>query len=50
MEQRNERMKDLEFDEIVSIEEVQNPTNYAYDLTVEDTRNFDLYNSICAAD
>ena len=50
MEQRDMRMKDLEFDEIVSIEEVQNPTNYAYDLTVEDTRNFDLYNSICAAD
>jgi intein/homing endonuclease len=50
MEQRNERMKDVEFDEIVSIEEVQNPTQYAYDLTVEDTRNFDLYNSICAAD
>ena len=50
MEQRDMRMKDLEFDEIVSIEEVQNPTQYAYDLTVEDTRNFDLYNSICAAD
>ena len=50
MEQRDMRMNDLEFDEIVSIEEVQNPTQYAYDLTVEDTRNFDLYNSICAAD
>jgi DNA-directed RNA polymerase beta' subunit len=50
MEPRNDRMMDLQFDPIVSIEEVQNPTSYAYDLTVEDTRNFDLYNGLCVAD
>ena len=46
MEPREGRMKDLQFDPIVSIEEVQNPTSYAYDLTVVDTRNFDLYNGL----
>ena len=50
MEQRNDRMVDLQFDQIISIEEVPNTTNYAYDLTVEDTRNFDIYNGICMAD
>jgi DNA-directed RNA polymerase beta' subunit len=50
MEERKERMMDLEFDQIVSIEEVPNPTKYAYDLTVEDTRNFDLYNGLCMLD
>jgi len=50
MELRGTRMPDLLFDEIVSIEEVQNTTSYAYDLTVEDTRNFDIYNGICMRD
>jgi DNA-directed RNA polymerase beta' subunit len=50
MEPREGRMTDLEFDEIISIEEVVNPTKYAYDLTVEDTRNFDLYNGLCLRD
>ena len=50
MEQRNGNMIDLQFDQIVSIEEVPNTTNYAYDLTVEDTRNFDCYNAVCIAD
>ena len=50
MEPRNSSMPDLLFDKIVSIEEVQNTTNYAYDLTVEDTRNFDCYNGICCRD
>jgi DNA-directed RNA polymerase beta' subunit len=49
-ENRNDMMMDLEFDEIVSIEEVANTTNYAYDLTVEDTRNFDCINGVCCAD
>ena len=50
MQDRNDSMPDLLFDQIVSIEEVSNTTNYAYDLTVEDTRNFDLYNGICCRD
>jgi DNA-directed RNA polymerase beta' subunit len=50
LEPRDERIPDLEFDQIVSIEEVSNTTNYAYDLTVEDTRNFDIYNGLCLAD
>ena len=50
MEPRAERCPDLEFDQIVSIEEVPNTTDYAYDLTVEDTRNFDCKNGINLAD
>ena len=50
MEPRDGRMMDLQFDPIVSIEEVQNPTSYAYDLTVVDTRNFDLYNGLSLKD
>jgi len=50
MEARNDRMPDILFDEIVSIEEVPNTTPYAYDLTVEITRNFDCYNGLCEND
>jgi DNA-directed RNA polymerase beta' subunit len=50
MESRNGRMPDLDFDQVVSIEEVPNTTPYAYDLTVEDTRNFDCYNGLCMRD
>ena len=50
MEDRDERMMDLKFDTIVSIEEVANTTPYAYDLTVEETRNFDCYHGICVRD
>jgi DNA-directed RNA polymerase beta' subunit len=50
MQQRVDLMPDLLFDKIVSIEEVQNTTNYAYDLTVENTRNFDCYNGVCLRD
>jgi DNA-directed RNA polymerase beta' subunit len=50
MEPRDGKMMDLEFDQIVSIEEVPNTTSYAYDLTVEDTRNFDLYNGMSVRD
>ena len=46
MEPRNDRYVDIEFDKIISIEEVSNTTNYAYDLTVEDTRTFDCINGI----
>lgn len=50
MQSRNTNCPDMLFDQIISIEEVSNTTNYAYDLTVEDTRNFDIYNGICMAD
>jgi DNA-directed RNA polymerase II subunit RPB1 len=50
MEPRNGRCADLEFDKILSIEEVENTTAYAYDLTVEDTRNFDCANGLCVRD
>ena len=41
---------DVLFDKIVSIEEVPNTTNYAYDLTVEDTRTFNIYNGLTIFD
>jgi len=50
MEPRDGRCIDLEFDRIVSIEEVPNTTDYAYDLTVEDTRNFDCANGLSQKD
>jgi DNA-directed RNA polymerase beta' subunit len=46
MENRNNRFPDIEFDKIVSIEEVSNTTDYAYDLTVEETRTFDCINGV----
>ena len=50
MELREGRCPDLEFDQIVSIEEVPNTTDYAYDLTVEETRNFDCINGLSLVD
>jgi len=50
MQARDGRCSDLEFDQIISIEEVPNTTPYAYDLTVEDTRNFDCMNGLCCLD
>ena len=47
---RNGLYLDMEFDELISIDEVPNTTNYAYDLTVEDTRNFDCYNGVALRD
>lgn len=44
------RMPDVFFDEVISIEEVPNTTEYAYDLTVADTKNFNLYNGLCVRD
>ena len=38
------------FDKIKNIEEVSNTTNYAYDLTVADTRNFNIYNGLAMVD
>ena len=50
MEQRNGRYQNIYFDKIKSIEEVSNPTKYVYDLTVETTRNFNIYNGVCGQD
>ena len=50
IELRAGRCSDLEFDKIISIEEVPNTTDYAYDLTVEDTRNFDCRNGLALVD
>lgn len=50
MELRDGRCSDMEFDQIVSIVEVPNTTDYAYDLTVENTRNFDCRNGLCLND
>jgi DNA-directed RNA polymerase beta' subunit len=41
---------DTYFDKVISIEEVPNTTNYAYDLTVSDTRNFNIYNGLAIVD
>lgn len=49
-EKRNGRYKEMYFDEIESIEEVSNPTKYVYDLTVADTRNFNIQNGLCMRD
>jgi DNA-directed RNA polymerase beta' subunit len=38
------------FDKIKSIEEVSNTTNYAYDLTISDTKNFNIYNGLALRD
>jgi DNA-directed RNA polymerase beta' subunit len=40
----------LLFDEIKSIEEVPNTTNYAYDLTILETRTFVTYNGLAMED
>ena len=50
MLERGTQYPDIIFDRIVCIEEVENTTPYAYDLTVEDTRNFDIYNGLCMRD
>jgi len=49
-EHRDGRYIDVVFDKIKSIEEVPNTTDYAYDLTVEITRNFNVYNGCCVCD
>jgi intein/homing endonuclease len=50
LEKRDGRCKDIIFDKIKSIEEVDNTTPYAYDLTIEDTRNFNTYNGLALVD
>ena len=49
-EKRNLRFVDAYFVKIKSIEEVNNTTDYAYDLTVKDTRNFNISNFLMMRD
>jgi DNA-directed RNA polymerase II subunit RPB1 len=50
MEPREGRFKDTLFNRIKSIEEVPNTTEFAYDLTIADTRTFNLYTNLCGMD
>lgn len=50
VEERNGRMEDTVFVQIKDIEEVKNTTKYAYDLTVETTKNFILENGVGVRD
>ena len=50
MEERKDRFPNVYFDRITKIENVTNNTNYVYDLTVKNTRNFNIYNGICQKD
>jgi DNA-directed RNA polymerase II subunit RPB1 len=47
---KDDSLIDVLFDKIISIEEVPNTTDYAYDLTVADTRNFNIYNGLAIRD
>jgi len=47
---KDDSLIDVLFDKIKSIEEVPNTTDYAYDLTVADTRNFNIYNGLAIRD
>lgn len=42
--------RDVYFDKVVSVEYVEGTTEYVYDLTVEKTRNFQLWNGLNCAD
>ena len=46
----NDSCIDILFDKIKSIEEVPNTTNYAYDLTIVETRTFNIYNGLAVFD
>ena len=50
MQKRQHDYQDILFDKIIKIEEIQNTTNYAYDLTVDDTKNFNIYNGLALRD
>lgn len=49
-ERKEGEFKDILFDKIVKIEKVNNTSKYAYDLTVSDTRNFNIYNGLAVRD
>ena len=48
--EKNDLYVDVLFDQIKSIVEVSNTTNYAYDLTISDTKNFNIYNGLALRD
>lgn len=50
LQQRDHNYMGVMFDKIKSIEEVSNTTNYAYDLTIEGTRTFNIYNGLALFD
>jgi len=47
---QNILQEDIIYDQIVSIENVTSDTPYVYDLTVENTRNFNLFNGLAMRD
>ena len=49
-ENRGDAYPGVIFDSIKSIEEVPNSTNYAYDLTIFETRTFNIYNGLAIFD
>jgi len=49
-QKRDDMYSGVIFDKIKTIEEVSNTTNYAYDLTVSDTKNFNTYNGLALRD
>jgi DNA-directed RNA polymerase II subunit RPB1 len=49
-ERTHDKYSTLLFDRITGIEEVPNTTDYAYDLTIEDTRTFVIYNGVAVFD
>ena len=49
-ERTPDKYSTLLFDKIKCIEEVPNTTDHAYDLTVEDTRTFVIYNGVACED
>ena len=49
-ERNNTDYAGILFDKIKSIEEVSNTTNYAYDLTILETRTFNIYNGLALFD
>jgi DNA-directed RNA polymerase beta' subunit len=50
LQERNDNYLGVVFDKIKNIEEVSNTTNFAYDLTISDTKNFDIYNGLALRD
>lgn len=42
--------EEIIYDEIIKIEEIVSEHPYVYDLTVQDTRNFNIYNGLCIRD
>jgi DNA-directed RNA polymerase beta' subunit len=50
IQKRGKNMENIVFNKIKSIIEVPNTTNYAFDLTVKDTRNFNIYNGLAIVD